>query len=370
MKILKLAFLFAFGSIAAQNNYNLIIGTYAEGCTSKGIYLYDFNVETTEHEIRSTTGSDVINPSFITVTKDNKFLYSVNQDGFDSTVSAFNYVAESAELKFLNKIPSQVSNPSYIITDGKNIFTPSYKEGSINILGRNQKGEVSAEKQLLDYYDGSGINRERQQSSHLGMLQITPDGKHAIAADLGADKIYIYVYNPEGGSKTLHLKETVKMKEGSGPRDFVFSADGKKLYLLNGLNGTVTVFNYALGKLTKIAETSVLSKDFSGNIDAIGIKISTDGKFIYTANKADSHTISVLEIKPDGSLNWVQEIHTEGKSPNHFTIDPTGNLLLVANTETNDIAIFNRDKATGKLTYMQRHIEVCSPTFLMFAKGK
>ena len=77
------------------------------------------------------------------------------------------------------------------------------------------------------------------------------------------------------------------MKSGSGPRHLTFSKDGKFVYLLQELDGTLTVFNYKDGILKKIEETTILAKDFKGNFGSADIHISPDGKFLYASNRGE-----------------------------------------------------------------------------------
>jgi 6-phosphogluconolactonase len=49
-------------------------------------------------------------------------------------------------------------------------------------------------------------------------------------------------------------------------------------------------------------------------------------------------------------------------------IDPTGNWLLVANRDTDNIVIFKRNKQTGLLTASGNEIKLSSPVFLKMMK--
>ena len=59
-----------------------------------------------------------------------------------------------------------------------------------------------------------------------------------------------------------------------------------------------------------------------------------------------------------GQLSYAGRQETMGKAPRNFVIDPTGNFLLVANQDTNDIIIFKRDQKTGLLTPTGEKIQV------------
>jgi 6-phosphogluconolactonase len=120
--------------------------------------------------------------------------------------------------------------------------------------------------------------------------------------------------------------------------------------------------------LKKVSETTVVASDFKGDIGAADIHISPDGKFLYATNRGTANDISAFKILKKGKLEFVQRTSTLGKGPRNFTIDPTGNFLLVGHQYTNDIVIFKRDKKTGSLTATGKKIELCSPVCLVFTK--
>ncbi|MGH2646037.1 MAG: lactonase family protein, partial [Ginsengibacter sp.] len=57
-----------------------------------------------------------------------------------------------------------------------------------------------------------------------------------------------------------------------------------------------------------------------------------------------------------------------GKAPRDFIIDPTGNYLVVANQDTDNIVIFKRDKETGLLTETQNQIKLPKPVCLQMIR--
>lgn len=361
--LIVLVSFFCINIQAQQKKFNLVIGTYTKGCDSKGIYVYDFNAETGDTQLRSSTENSV-NPSFITLSQKNDFVYSVNEDGPNSTASAFKYDAKKGTLDFINKQNTQSSDPCYIINDDAFVITANYTGGSVAVFGKNKNGSLTELKQLVQH-SGKGINPSRQEKSHLHSVQFTPDHQFVLAADLGTDKMYLYQYNPNA-TKPLQLKNSIIVKPGSGPRHFVFSKNAKKLYLLQELDGTVSVFNYAKGKLKLVQETTVVADGFKGTFTAADIHISPDGKFLYATNRKEANTITCFKILKNGQLELASRISTMGDGPRNFAIDPTGNFLLVGHQYTNNVVIFKRDKTTGALTDTGKRIEMCSPVCLVF----
>lgn len=350
---------------AKAQNYNLLIGTYTNKGTSEGIYVYDYNSKTAETKLKSTTKT--INPSYLTVSVDKKFVYSVNEDGKNSTITSFDFNSKSGELKFLEKISSEGADPCFISTKGNQIMVANYSGGSIGVFYTGPNGKFLAPKQVVQH-TGKSIDPKRQLSAHVHQILLTPDKKFWVATDLGEDQIYIYSIAKTHG-RELILKKIIKTNPGSGPRHLAFSPNGKFAYLAHEFNGKITAFAYAEGDLTKVQEIETTAKDFTGKIDAADIHASVDGKFLYETNRGDANTINVFTIGSTGELTFVERIPTLGKGPRNFTIDPSGNFLLVAHQYTNDVVIFNRNQVTGKLTDSGKRINVGAPVCLVFSKN-
>ena len=363
-----LLFIFIFTSVQAQKNkFNLLIGTYTQSCDSKGIYVYDFDSKTGDFSFKNAT-EKVINPSYLTVSKDNNFVYSVNEFGAESTVSSFSYNPASGKLDLINKQNSKGADPCYIINDDKNVIIANYSGGNISVFSKNDDGSLAGAKQVIQHY-GKGINAQRQERPHVHMVHFSPDKKFVLSNDLGNDKVYSYAYNPNAGSTVLELKDSISVKSGSGPRHLTFSKDGKFVYLLQELDGALTVFSYANGILKKIDETTILAKGFKGTFSSADIHISPDGKFLYASNRGEANNITIFKILKNGKLVLKGQNSTLGKGPRNFAIDPTGNFLLVAHQYTNDVVIFKRSKKTGLLTDTGKKITLCSPVCLVFTKN-
>ncbi|MFV8393541.1 lactonase family protein [Flavobacterium sp. LB2P6] len=360
--------IFIFTSVQAQKNkFNLLIGTYTQSCDSKGIYVYDFDSKTGDFSFKNAT-EKVINPSYLTVSKENDFIYSVNEFGAESTVSSFSYNPSSGKLDLINKQSSKGADPCYIINDDKNVIVANYSGGNISVFEKNNDGSLAKAKQVIQHY-GKGINVQRQEGPHVHMVHFSPDKKFVLSNDLGNDKVYTYAYNPNAASTVLELKDSISVKSGSGPRHLTFSKDGKFVYLLQELDGALTVFSYSNGILKKIDETTILEKDFKGTFSSADIHISPDGKFLYTSNRGEANNITIFKILKNGKLQLKGQSSTLGKGPRNFAIDPTGNFLLVAHQYTNDIVIFKRNKTSGALTDTGKRIALCSPVCLVFTKN-
>jgi 6-phosphogluconolactonase len=366
-QFLTILALLIFSSLQAQNaTHNLVVGTYTTKCESKGIYVYNFNSDTGDFSYKNTT-DNVINPSYLTVSKDNKFIYSVNEFGDKSSVSSFTYNSNSGEVLLVNSQKAMGADPCYIINDDKNVIVANYSGGNIAVFKKENDGSLAAASQVIQHY-GKSVNAKRQEAPHAHMVLFSPDKKFVLAVDLGNDKVYCYAYNANSENEVLKMVDTISVKSGSGPRHLTFSEDGKMVYLLQELDGSLTVFRFSDGKLKKLQENTIIDKGFKGAIGAAAIQISPDGQFLYASNRGEANTISLFKILKNGKLESKGQISTLGKGPRNFVIDPTGKFLLVAHQYSNTIVIFKRDLLTGSLIDTGKRVELCAPVCMVFTE--
>lgn len=369
MKIFALLIsIFTLGTIQAQKDkFNLIVGTYTNSCESKGIYVYEFDTNSGDFGFKSAS-EPIVNPSYLTLSTANNFVYAVSENDKKECVAiALKYNQEDGKLDVLNKSDGKGAGSCYIINDDKNVITANYGSGSISVFGKNTDGSLTEVKQVIQH-TGKGINPKRQDKPHVHMVYFSPDKKYVLANDLGTDIVSLYQYNPNSENEVLKFHDSVSVSPGGGPRHLIFSKDGKFVYVLQELDGSLITFRYQNGKLEKVSETSILPKEYKGKIQTADIHISPDGKFLYATNRGETGEITIFKIAKKGKLEFVEQRGTLGKGPRNFAIDPTGNFLLVAHQYSNDIVIFKRDEKSGSLTATGKKIELCSPVCLVFGE--
>lgn len=366
--LVALLCIFSVVSLKAQNPiYYLLIGTYTDGGANDGIYVYRFNPNKGEATFVSKT-SGVQNPSWLTVSKDGKFVYAVNENSGDKPgeVSSFAFDKKKGELTFLNKQPTDGFAPCHISIDasGKNVITANYFGGNITVFKTNADGSLQPHTQLVGH-EGYGVNVQRQEMPHPHEVVFSPDEKYLFSPDLGNDRLYQYNFNASEAKDVLTAAnpEYLTIDDGSGPRHFIFSPDGKNAYLLNELAGQIIVYDYANGKLTAkqtIASTTAGDKNDRGSAE---INITPNGKFLYTSNRGAANDIALYKVQTDGTLleNGRQSV---GGKPRSFMVDPTGRFLLVASQDGNTVQVFVINKNFGLLQDSGTKIEVTKPVCL------
>ena len=363
---LLLTVLLAFNFASAQKKPYLIIGTYTSS-KSEGIYVYDFNTVTAENNLISVAKTS--NPSYIAVSPNKKTVYAVNENAdtigsvAGGSVTAFSFNAVDGKLTPMDTHPSGGTNPCYVSVDktGKWVFAGNYSSGTLSVFPVATNGNIAAASQVIAQ-SGTGPNKQRQEGPHVHATVVSPDNNYLFVPNLGNDKVMIYTINKTSGKLTPAPEKFVATVPGSGPRHFDFAPNKKYAYLMEELSGNVIGYSYNNGKLKQIQSISSLQKDFTGAVGCADIHVSKDGKFLYCSNRGDANLITIFSInQKNGQLTLAGYQSTLGKTPRNFNFDPSGNYLLVANQNSDDIVIFKIDRKTGLLTDTGKRILVPNP---------
>ena len=353
--------LFAATTAVAQKNYYMLVGTYTKG-RSTGIHVYDFNKK--DGSVNIVDSAKTPNPSYLAVAPNQKFVYAVSETqrgNFSGKVRSFSFDKKTGKLNFINEQSSVGDNPCYIIVDktGKWIVVANYTSGTLAVLPIKSDGSLG-EAVSSSQHTGHGTNLQRQEGPHVHSTVLSPDNKFLFVQDLGIDKIIIYSFNDKTGA--IARKDSVKLKDGSGPRHFIFHPNGKWAYLVQEMGGTVTAFNYASGKLHGTQTISALPANFNKFFTSADVHISNDGKFLYATTRDSANIITVFKIdQKTGKLSVVGTQSVMGKTPRNFNFDPGGDYLLVANQNSDNVVIFKINHQTGMLTDTGNRIDVGNP---------
>ena len=344
---------------------NLLVGTYTKK-GSKGIYVLSFDTATGKATEISHT-KDANNPSFLTISKDHGQVYAVSE-GSDGKVSAYSFADN--KLNLIQEKTSKGADPCYITLspDQSNLFVANYSGGSITSYHRFADGRLSNPQQFIQH-SGSSVNTVRQEKAHVHGVFFSPDGKYVLTPDLGMDEISIYPYQTKNGPPLLIQKATsIQSSPGAGPRHLCFSSNGKYLYVIEELTGSISVYRFIKGTASFLQKVVTHPISFKGTAGSADIHLSPDGLFLYATNRGNENNIVSFKVLPNGKLEEksIQYYSTEGKAPRNFTINKEGNWLLVANQDSDNIIAFRRNIQTGALTSTGVSIKLSMPVCLLF----
>ncbi|MEO1261314.1 MAG: lactonase family protein [Bacteroidota bacterium] len=341
----------------------------AEG---KGVYTCSLNSNTGEMSLDQVF-ENTINPSYLAVHPNKKYLYSVNETGGDQPGFVSSYkILEGDSLEFINEQYTRGDYPCHVSIsgDGKYLLVANYGGGSVSIFSILENGSLDKLSRVVKH-SGKGPFEERQEGPHAHYFGPAINDSTAFAVDLGIDKIIHYRIRDKG---SLGIKSATSVTPGTGPRHLVFNPNVKTCYVLLEFNNNIEAFTYE--DETKPFKRFQTINTFENELPfysatSSAIKMHPNGQFLYTANRgiknAEEDVLALLNAHPQsGKLTFVKNINTKGKVPRDFAIDPTGNILVVANQETGNLVSFKINQETGDLTPTGFELEIKSATCIKF----
>lgn len=376
---LAVAFLAFSTSGVAAPMYQLLIGSYTSEGGSEGIYRMQFDAERGYLEPQPLQVVRTHNPSWLTLDLNRNRLYAANENGPShpdpvGRVSAFTMAPASGQLSPLAQQITLGDEPTHLSQsrDGRYLFVSNYGSapnpgGSLAVVPLAEDGTLSPVTQLATH-KASEKHPQRQQSAHVHSAVMSPNGKRLFVSDLGADKIFVYEYNPANAERPLSPAEPpfIGLPDGSGPRHLVFSPDGSQAYATLELSAQVARFDHVDGSLI---QRQLVDLAENGNLDAHSpgaIHPSPDGRFLYVSDRAEANRIMVYAIEETGSLREIQQRASEGQEPREFTIDPSGRFMLIANQKSDQLVVLQRDPDSGLLGDTVQILPMSRPSDVKF----
>ena len=352
--------------------YDLYIGTYSEPILhgtgrvvegkGDGIHFARFDAETGKIDIQSSVPA--VNPSYLVVSEDRRFLYCVNEtkkyQGMQGGSASAYTIDAPGQLTLLNTQSTKGEDPCHTSVDraGNCVFVANFMTGSVCMFKVKEDGSLEAASSFFQH-TGSGPDTLRQTGPHAHAAVLSPNGRYLIVPDLGIDQIVVYAFDAVAG--TLTPAGALQLTPGDGPRHVAFHPQKKNLlYVINEISLTVGVFDFNEedGSADLIQHIEIVK---AKSPDAIGadIQITPDGRFLY-ASVRDNDIIAAYQIDAQsGKLSAPTIFDCGGKSPRSFAITPNGKFLVAGNQDTDNIVVFEIDPNTGSLKQV---FDVFAPT--------
>ncbi|TAL66981.1 MAG: lactonase family protein [Bacteroidetes bacterium] len=343
----------------------LLAGKYTkEG--EKGLYLLDLNREKGTFKLLSESDAGP-NPTYYCISKKNGLIYAANEvTEFKGVraggVTTLSYNSKSGIIEKINELIVPDGGPCFIsLSAGDDfLFMANYSGGSVAVIRLDKNGIPTSVTDTLIYKEEDG------NISHAHMIATDPSGKRVYVTDLGLDRILTYNLDNVSGRLNPIKNCIVNLTKGAGPRHFVFSSDGTKMYVICELKSTVSVFDVAEnGELVLLQTITTLNEVFKGESFCADIHIGKTGDFLYGSNRGEN-TIVTFRIGSDGKLSLAGRTDCGGNWPRNFVIDPSGKYILVGNQRSGNISLFKIDKKTGIPIESGKDFKITSPACLKF----
>lgn len=338
----------------------------------EGIFWYHFDPQT--GKLAREGSARAVDPAFLTLSADEKFLYSVNetrqfQGEPGGGVSAFAVEPHSGQLTFLNSQRSFGESPCFVSLDrtGKWLLVSNYHGGSIAVYPVAADWKLGSKVDFIQHH-GHGPNPERQEKAHAHSIQMDPTNRIALVADLGLDQVKLYRLDLSQGKLLPHPGEMITLHPGAGPRHLDFHPNGQWMYLLDELDSTMALFHYDAGAetFTHQQTVSILPEGYSGERWAADIHVHPSGQFVYASNRGDDSLAAFKIDSANGKVTLIGNVYSGGGMPRNFGIDPSGKWLIAANQKGNNLVVFAVDATSGSLTPTGDTAEIMAPVCVRF----
>lgn len=303
--------------------------------------------------LATTEAADNVMP--LAVSPDKRFLYAAVRSE-PLRVLSYRIDAGSATLTPLGS-GALYGSMAYIATDrtGRYLLAASYGGNVVSVSPIDANGVAGDASQTVE------------TGSRAHAILATPDNRHVFATNLGDDQLAQFHF--ADGALAPHDPALVKTASGAGPRHFVFSPDGRFVYVLGEFDGTVTTFalDAESGTLTQVAvchglpdtlglapgmpREEIPAGDETPRVWAADLHITPDGRHLYLSERSSS-TLSTLRVNTDtGDLHFLNNQPTV-KQPRGFEIDPTGRYLVAAGELSDHLALYRIEPASGDLVHL------------------
>jgi 6-phosphogluconolactonase len=337
------------------------------------VYSAHFNSNTGELTTPKLE-AETPNPTFLALSPDRKYLYAVNEvDNYKGThngsLVSYRRDRNTGQLNEVNAVDSEGSGPCHLAVDqtGHAVITANYNSGSAASYHVDDNGRLSNPVSKFQYH-GRSADEKRQEGPHAHCVTISPDNRFVLISDLGLDKIHVYHLTPSTAELKPAQPPSWSAAPGSGPRHQVFHPNHRIVYSTNEMKSTVDVLSWdsATGTLKTLQTVSTLPPDFKQENSTAEIAVDSKGKFAYVSNRG-LDSIAVFAVDPQKyTLKLIANTPTGGKTPRHFTLDPTEKWLLAANQDGNNIVILRRDPSNGLLSSTGKSHQIDAAVCLLF----
>ena len=343
----------------SEKKYVAYVGCYTHGSSRQGIHVYDVDVENGILTERSSV--EVSNASHMAVSKNGKYLYSIEDEG----VAVFER-DKNGDLSRINSVNIDGMRGCFLSTDvdGKYLYVAGYHDGKVTVVHTHKDGRLGS---LMDgvFHTGLGSVAERNFRPHVNCVRPTPDNKYLCAVDNGIDQVKIYRINKQRNK--LELVDILRCPRESGPRIIRFSDDGKFAYILFELSNEIKAYKYdGSGKapefeLVQTIETSAKKDVHDTHNAASGLSLANDGKHLFCTT-AGEDTVSMFERDEEtGMLTRKFTLPISGEYPKDLVLLPDDKHLVLANHASNTLTTFTVDYEKNIIVMNGKPIKIAQP---------
>ncbi|MDQ6880642.1 MAG: beta-propeller fold lactonase family protein [Pseudomonadota bacterium] len=289
----------------------------------------------------------------LAVSPHRRFLYAARRSE-PRAVIGYRIYAETGELALIGQAPLPESM-AFIATDrsGRFLFSASYGGGLVAVSPVDADGRPQPAHQVLC----TGPKAHAIQSD--------PANRHVFATSLESDRVLQYRFDAGSGRLLPNDPPALAVRSRAGPRHFVFHPRLPRVYLLNELDAGVDVLAYDArrGTLAPLQTVTALPAGFSGEPWAAELRLTPDGRFLYTSERRSSTIAGFAVDAASGCLAPIGQWATQTQ-PRGMAIDPPGHFLIVAGQLSHHVGVHRIDPDSGALALVGEHAVGANPSWV------
>ena len=142
---------------------------------------------------------EIVNPSFLTLDRAQRFLYSVHADLEE--VSAYAIDKQNGHITALNRQSCGGKNAVHLSIDPTDrwIVTANYSAGTVGVVPIEKDGTLGPRSDLVSLPGEPGPDRKQQASSHPHEAVFDPSGRFIAVPDKGLDRVFVFRLDAANG---------------------------------------------------------------------------------------------------------------------------------------------------------------------------
>lgn len=239
---------------------------------------------------------------------------------------------------------------SYLATDRKGGFLlgASYGEDVVTLQ------PIDNELQVLEHINTypSGL--------HAHSVRPDPSNRFVYACVLGEDRVLQFRLDEQARALEPIGEGFIQVPANTGPRHLAFSEDGKFVFVVGEMSGTVTSFaiDASTGALAQVdvqegipaslgleeglvrdGRNNNLSDDPTPRIWCADIRLVPGGELLYITERTTS-SVSVFRVSPEGQVTFLSNHRLDEKQPRNIAISPNGKWLLACGELSKVVGVY------------------------------
>lgn len=377
--------------------------TLAVTVSATKLFVSSYNASLVTLELKMTEGIHSLLPSQVSqgcapnatwlhLDPKHDILYCIDENipGLNGSLHSFKLEKESGILTHVANLTiarAPVHATIYTSPKGEQLLAVAHYAWALTTYRLSPDGKFAPLQQFNFTMSKPGANAARQEAPHPHQARVDATNQYLIVPDLGADILRIFHIDPD--NLNLSPRKSFELPPGSGPRHGDLfrrivpqngtcptSVERHFYYLVTELSNTL--YGYAIVYLPKQGGLSfdlvgssstygdnkdpVFATNFASEITArypLSLLVSNRNAPFFSitdpasksSTKIPSDTLATFTIDPNGQGGFKFDglSPAGGLYPRDFAINREGNLVAVGLQNSGKVAIFERNKETGKV---------------------